>query len=94
MSNSNEVHQYCFLVRDYCGTKGWLRCRSQVERLREDVEAFAGFVYSSGAEVLVDFSGVQLEPGVRLLLRRWFAAPEFHMLRILPKAYRRAERMF
>jgi len=89
MSSSTEVRQYCFLVRDYCGAKGRLRRRSQVERLREDVEAFAGFVYSSGAEVLVDFSGVQLDPCVQ-----WQLLSLICWLRILPKGYRGVERMF
>ena len=80
--DSNQVPCFRFLVADYCGPQGFFRLRSQVERLRADVERFAGFIYPSGARVVLDFSSVTTQPTARYYLRRWWTAPEFSLLGI------------
>jgi hypothetical protein len=84
---SNQALQYTFLVVDYCGRKRHFRTKHQFNRLREDVEHFAGFVYPSGSEVVLDFSSVRnISPSVAMKLVRWFRSPEFNMLRLTVKS--------
>jgi hypothetical protein len=90
MSSSNEVHRYCILVREYCGSNGFPRAsltsRAAYARMLRPSLASS---FRQARKCSSASQRVQLGPGGRTHLRRRFVIPEFRMLRILAKGHKR-----